>query len=515
MSMTTNRLSPSHGTVLLAGYGIRLAVERGHLVVEEGSALDRVSTRYPRVGHGINRLFVVGHTGSISLDALRWLSDVGIPFVNLGLDHRVVAMSPADVLNDVRVRRGQALAATEDVGVAITKRLLLAKLDGQRRVLDRLPQSAEAIDEVEAARDTMEQADALDAIQYLEAKAAIAYWNVWEQMPIQFATKDQRRVPTHWRHVGARRSLLGGRGAQQATSPVNAIRNYLYAILEAESRIASWAVGLDPELGILHLDRRGRSSFACDLMEPVRPDVDEYVFELLQSHTFSKDDFFERHDGNCRLMPSLTRPLAGTASRWMKAVAPFAEEVADVCLKLGSARAVKRIEHTCSLIDARALPSRTPLTQRRARQKERADRATTLGTKKHRVLYRCRTCGVDLGNVRREYCATHMPDRFTDALKLSRETAKIRVSEGRDKRSSEPVRTRHAEAAHDLWRRKREWEAEHGGRPSKEQFHARFADRLRQLRTRELVSATGLDIRSVQHDSARCVCAASDALGCD
>jgi CRISPR-associated endonuclease Cas1 len=479
------------GTLLLTGYGIRLAVERGHLIAEDGCGTERASARFPRVGHGLRRVFIIGNTGSLSLEALRWLADVGIPFVNFDHDHRIIALSPVDVLNDVRVRRGQALAPTDDVGLAVTRRLLMAKLDGQRRVLDRLPQSPKAIDDVEAARNTLEHAETLDAMQHLEAMAALAYWDAWERMPVQFAAKDQRRIPAHWQYVGTRRSLLNVAGAHHATSPANAIRNYLYGLLEAEARLASWAVGLDPELGILHLDRRARASFACDLMEPVRPDVDDYVFELLQTQTFSRTDFFERHDGHCRLMPSLARPLARTAARWMKAVAPFAEEVADACLTLGRERAVKRSVNP-PLLDARTLPNRTPLTQRRARQKDRKDRSTTLGSKKYRVLYRCRTCGVDLGDVRREYCATHWPDRYADSLKLSRATATVRGSEGRDKRSAKSVRTRHAEAAHDLWRRKREWETTHGGRPSKDMFRARFTDRLRQLRTRELVDATGL-----------------------
>ena len=39
-----------------------------------------------------------------------------------------------------------------------------------------------------------------------------------------------------------------------------AILNYLYAVLEAESRIALLAIGLDPGIGILHTDQRARDS---------------------------------------------------------------------------------------------------------------------------------------------------------------------------------------------------------------------------------------------------------------
>ena len=45
-------------------------------------------------------------------------------------------------------------------------------------------------------------------------------------------------------------------------------------LLESEARLAAAALGLDPGLGVLHLDTPNRDSLACDLMEAVRPQVD-------------------------------------------------------------------------------------------------------------------------------------------------------------------------------------------------------------------------------------------------
>jgi CRISPR-associated protein Cas1 len=53
--------------------------------------------------------------------------------------------------------------------------------------------------------------------------------------------------------------------------------NYLYALVEAEAILACQAVGLDPGLGLVHSDTRARASLALDLMEPVRPEVDDFV----------------------------------------------------------------------------------------------------------------------------------------------------------------------------------------------------------------------------------------------
>jgi len=45
-------------------------------------------------------------------------------------------------------------------------------------------------------------------------------------------------------------------------------------------------MGLDPGLGLLHVDQRSRDSLSCDLMEAVRSKVDAYVLDQLQSRTF-------------------------------------------------------------------------------------------------------------------------------------------------------------------------------------------------------------------------------------
>jgi CRISPR-associated protein Cas1 len=51
----------------------------------------------------------------------------------------------------------------------------------------------------------------------------------------------------------------------------------MYAILESEARLAISELGLDPGIGVLHADTRTRDSLACDLMEPIRPQVDAYL----------------------------------------------------------------------------------------------------------------------------------------------------------------------------------------------------------------------------------------------
>jgi len=65
----------------LTGYGLRVAVERGHLSVADGVCEERRSGRLARATAGLKRLAVLGHSGIVTLEALRWLHDVGAAFV--------------------------------------------------------------------------------------------------------------------------------------------------------------------------------------------------------------------------------------------------------------------------------------------------------------------------------------------------------------------------------------------------------------------------------------------------
>jgi hypothetical protein len=105
--------------------------------------------------------------------------------------------------------------------------------------------------------------------------------------------------------------------------------NYAYALLEAEASLAARALSLDPAMGIFHVDQPNRDSLACDLMEPVRPQVDAYLLDWITTQPLKREWFFEQRNGNARLMASLTEKLAETAPTWGKAVAPVAEWVAQ------------------------------------------------------------------------------------------------------------------------------------------------------------------------------------------
>jgi CRISPR-associated protein Cas1 len=320
-----NLLTPCHGVITLYGYGIAVTVERGHLVIKIGS--ERSQGRLARVGHGLRRLVVIGSDGFVSLAALHWIADQDATFVMLDRDGSVRTVTGPVRPSDARLRRAQALASTNGIALEISKGLIRQKLSAQEQLAREKLNDSKVAGLIAANQAAVNEAQTIEALRLSESGAAHAYWSAWRSLPVIFPKKDLLRVPDHWRIFGARISPLTG-SPRLSVNPPNAMLNYLYALLESESRLAAAALGLDPGLGLMHVDSQARGSLACDLMEPLRPLVDSYVLDWITRESMRREWFFEQRDGNCRLMGSFAIRLSETAATWGRAVAPIAESVA-------------------------------------------------------------------------------------------------------------------------------------------------------------------------------------------
>jgi CRISPR-associated endonuclease Cas1 len=376
-----------HGVITLFGYGIKVYVDRGHLVLEDGIGADRLYARLPRVGHGLRRLVVIGAEGYVSLAALCWLADQDAAFVMLERDGSVLATTGPVRPSDARLRRAQAFALQSGAALRIVRELIDQKIAGQARVArDKLRDSILA-QTIEQFRIAVNSAVTMHELHMLESAAATAYWSGWHPVSINFPKSDLSRVPDHWRSFRARRSPISG-SQRVAADPVNAMLNYLYALLESEARLAVVALGLDPGLGFLHFDAPSRDSLASDLMEPVRPEVDAFVLDWITRTPLKRKWFFEQPDGNCRLMGSFTKQLSETVSTWRLAVAPIAERVARI------------LWQTTRKSKSKPIPP-TRLTQRHKRE---AKGARSLPTERApRPQNICSGCGSHI-SPRKTYC---------------------------------------------------------------------------------------------------------------
>jgi CRISPR-associated endonuclease Cas1 len=322
-------IKPQQGVLTLSGYGIRVQVERGHLVVEDGIGPDRRHARLPRVGHNLKRLVLIGSDGMVTLAALRWLADQNAAFVMLERDGAVLAVTGPVGPSDARLRRSQSLAHDSGKAIHISRELISQKLQGQEQTVRGTIGDASTANVIASARFLLSTAKVIQEVRQLESQAAQAYWSTWHRLPVNFPVSDLRRVPEHWRTFGTRKSPLTG-SPRLAVNPANAMLNYMYALLESEARLAASAVGLDPGIGFLHVDTDARDSLACDLMEPIRPQIDAFLLDWIMKEPLKREWFFEQRDGSCRLMASFAERLSESAPALRHYVAPVTEWVSRV-----------------------------------------------------------------------------------------------------------------------------------------------------------------------------------------
>lgn len=314
-------------TLTLAGYGIQLRVNRGHLEAEDGAGRQRRSFRFPRVSPELERVVVVGHSGTISFDALQWMQDTGITFVQLGPDAQLITATAPRVRRHSELIRAQALAQVNGAALELSRHLIRGKIAGQQAVLREIPDSEAVRDQLAFLIDGCVDAKSGSDLLTIEAKAANEYWSAWERIPVRFSGRDSETIPDRWNFFGSRGSPLS-RNAQHAPNPANAMLNYLYAILRAEIRLATAMLGMEPGLSVYHSTKRWRDSFSYDLMEPIRPLVDRWLLEFLDEREFSRRDFFETRRGIVRVLPPISAELSETARIWADAAGPLVESMA-------------------------------------------------------------------------------------------------------------------------------------------------------------------------------------------
>src|SRR4051812_12203877 len=208
-SVATSQISKL-GVLTLYGYGIRVTMQSGHLQIEDGIGPERRKLRLPRVNHRLKRLVCISEDGFITLSALKWLTETGASFVMLDRLGKVRVVTGPTSASEARLRRSQAMALSNGRALSIARELMAAKLTGQQTVVREKLKNVGVANFIVELRDTLFQAETIDAVRAIEARAAAEYWGVWREVPVSFPRKDLTRIPAHWLTFGARHSPLTG-----------------------------------------------------------------------------------------------------------------------------------------------------------------------------------------------------------------------------------------------------------------------------------------------------------------
>ena len=420
------------GVLTLHGFGVSVRVQSGHFEIEDGFGPERRKIRLPRVGHGLKRLVCISEDGFATLSALKWLADVGASFLMLSRDGRVFLVTGPTAPSDVRLRRAQALALGNGVGLEISRTLIDAKLEGQEQVIQERLNDSDSTQAIAKFRDRLPGADTVEMIRSLEANAAYSYFGACRNIPVLWPKADLQRIPEHWRTVGSRQSPLSG-GPRLAITPVHAILNYCFALLESEARLALAALGLDPGLGLgLHTDTPNRDSLALDVLELVRPQVENWLLSWIAREPLRRADFFETASGNCRLMSHTCAKLSDTAPTWGKLVAPWAEYVAHALW--ATAKRPDRLHPSVP-------PTR--LTQRHRSEAKGKFRPTPAAPSKADHL--CKGCGKVIREGR-NHCAQCAISGATERLVVAARSGRVAAHSSEALKKEGETQRRHAKA---------------------------------------------------------------------
>lgn len=313
----------SREPLILAGHGARLWIDNGCLIVRNGLTHfpQRIDEQrfFPNSPTRPSRIISIDGSGSISFDAIDWLTRNGVPFIRVnwrGEVQTIFAQTPER--KNSRVKANLAEVKSLQAATTLITKKLRNSIDTLRICTPNTRLVLEARSKLKAYLLRLQRSatKTLAELLAIEGNIAYAYFSAWQSIPITWSNTKRKPIPAVWNQIGLRSSVTREKTKNRnASHPVNAMLNYAYAVLESHVRIQIVAAGLDPKNGYLHASRPNRDALVFDLMEPLRPIVDRSILDFVRLNTFEPNDFVIRPDGVCRLHPELTAAIVTLVSK--------------------------------------------------------------------------------------------------------------------------------------------------------------------------------------------------------
>lgn len=243
--------------------------------------------------HLLDRVVLRGNV-QMESNLLGALSARNIGFLVLsGRNTEATAMLAARPHNESARRLGQYQASLDhSFRAPLARWLVLAKVRGQQKLLQKaLSARADLRHPLTASLQTLSiiltqlreenNQPSLASLRGFEGAAAAAYFSGYA-------------------HLFAPSLNFTGRKKRPPPDPVNVCLSLGYTLLHYDAVRACHIVGLDAMLGFYHDLSFGRESLACDLMEPLRPWLDGWVWHLFRERQLRPEHFSEEHN-RCQL----------------------------------------------------------------------------------------------------------------------------------------------------------------------------------------------------------------------
>jgi CRISPR-associated protein Cas1 len=249
----------------------------------------------------------VGGVG-FSAPLMELCSEKGVGISFLTESGQFMARVNGPISGNVLLRKEQFRMAENPIKAAvIAKTIVLGKVANCRSVLLRAARECdgEGSEELTKCADYLwnileklrREELSLEGIRGKEGEAGHAYFSVFDRLIVAqkegFCFKERSRRPP--------------------LDSVNALLSFVYTLVAHDCTGACESVGLDPQVGFLHVDRPGRPSLALDLMEEFRPFfADRLVLTLINRQQIKPNGFKITESGAVLMTPETKKEVLKT-----------------------------------------------------------------------------------------------------------------------------------------------------------------------------------------------------------
>ncbi len=247
----------------------------------------------------------------ITPGVMQWCAEAGITLTYLDFNGRFICRMDGPVSGNVLLRIAQHEALASDPATCAHARSFAAgKLHNLHANLLRSARDCDddadrdalrgVADDISRGLERLESCRDIKQVRGIEGDASAACFGAFDRM------------------IRSDDMLFTGRNRRPPRDPVNALLSFLYALATNDCCTALESVGLDPQVGFLHVPRPGRPSLALDLVEEFRPIFgDRLALTLINRGQVTADDF-ETHSGGAVQMTEDTLRDVITAYQEMK-----------------------------------------------------------------------------------------------------------------------------------------------------------------------------------------------------
>ena len=281
--------------LILSGFGISIDVNKAHLTIKQkDSVIEFEPHRIP-----YDSIIIDGHHGSVSFEAMRWLSKHDVSLILLNWNGNLLSVTqPQETLNaDLKTKQYEKYL-NPDLRLYIATQIVMQKVESSISLLKELSNFYD-IDMTTINREIQRvDYDNINSLMMFEGRIASAYWTelskIFNSLVKDFNFHSRKNLSYSWN--------------MNASDPINALLNYGYAILESMIRKDINVIGFDVSIGYLHEIAPSKHPLVYDLQELFRYVVDYSVIELLETK-IKKSDFITTENYHIRLRPDTAKLL--------------------------------------------------------------------------------------------------------------------------------------------------------------------------------------------------------------